>query len=490
MRICLCVLLGAVALSAQEPKPVIPSKAAPGKSQPQPSPPAPEPPATHALTVTPAAAPVPALKVMFQPSLKDAIPGNPVLVYLKTFMEQDMMYANKDVAEEREKLLSMPFDELKTAPMKYSSPLHRYGANNYTNYPRRATRMQPPDWNIVGEMQENGYYTLLPEIQKLRALAAVVALRTRGEIMEGQFDEAVTDITVLLTLAKNLGEHPTYIGTLVGLAIAHMGLDRVEEMIQQAKGPNLYWALSTLPQPLVRQERAMLGDLAMSSIGLRHLSDPTVVWGKKEIQESKEFMSLVGSYDRYPPERRAEIDQWLKSRTKDDEWLKRARLDLVSPDRAAGQLEKFPPEQVVFLAVMSRAAIQQQEALKLAILPFHQVADQVAALEPTPKSGPEETLHLAFGSWVRLPRASQAKCEQRIALLRGVEAVRLYAAAHGGQLPQDLKATGVPVPVDPATGGPIRYELTDGKAIIRGTPPKGMEQDKGWNLVYEVNVRK
>ncbi len=468
MRICLCVLLLAAPLLADDPKPAV---------------------NRVALTVTPAAAPVPALKVMFQPSLKDTIPGNPVLGYLKCFMEQDALYANKDVDEEREKLLTMPFADLKTATLKYSLPLTNYGGGS-SKYARRATRMETPDWNIVGEMQESGYYTLLPEIQKLRTLARVVALKSRGEISEGQFDEAATDITVLFTLAKNLGEHPTYIGTLVGLAVAHMGLDRVEEMIQQPKGPNLYWALSTLPQPLVRQERAMLGDLAMSGIGLPHLNNPAIIWGNKEIQEAKEFASMVGSYDRYPPEKRAEIDQWLTARTKDQEWLKRARLDLVTPARAAGQLEKYPPEQVIFLAVMSRAEVQQHEALKFAVLPFHQVVDQVAALEPTPKSGPEETLHLAFGSWVHRPRAAQAKCELRIALLRGVEAVRMYAAAHGGQLPQDLKATGAPVPIDPATGGPIRYELVEGKAVIRGTPPKGTEADKNWNLVYEVTVRK
>jgi len=468
MRSLLCVLLLAAPLAAAEPKSTV---------------------NRVALTVSPAAAPVPALKVMFQPSMRDTIPGNPVLGYLKCFMEQDNLYANKDVDEERERLLAMPLAELKTAKMTYSTPLADYGGSSTKNA-RRATRMETPDWNIVGEMQESGYNTLLPEIQKLRSLARVVALKTRGEILAGQFDEAAADVTVLMTLAKNLGEHPTYIGTLVGLAVAHMGLDRVVEIIEQPNGPNLYWALSTLPQPLVRQERAMLGDLAMYGIGVRNLTDPAVVWGKTEIQQAKEFIAIYGNFDRYPPEKRAAIDQWLKDRRKDEEWQKRARLDLVSPARAASQLEKYPPEQVVFLAIMSQAEVYHHEALKLAVLPFHQVAGRLAALEPTSKSDPEESLKLALSAWVKIPRAAQARCELRIALLRGVEAVRMYAAAHGGQLPEDLKATGVPVPIDPATGGPIRYELVEGKAVIRGTPPKGYEGDITWNMIYEVTVKK
>ncbi len=55
-------------------------------------------------------------------------------------------------------------------------------------------------------------------------------------------------------------------------------------------------------------------------------------------------------------------------------------------------------------------------------------------------------------------RQAQARIDQRIALLRHVEALRLYAAEHNGTLPAKLADITVPLPVDPITGKPFRYE--------------------------------
>jgi hypothetical protein len=87
-------------------------------------------------------------------------------------------------------------------------------------------------------------------------------------------------------------------------------------------------------------------------------------------------------------------------------------------------------------------------------------------------------------------RRAQGRLEQRIALLRHVEALRLYAAAHDGKLPEKLADVEVPLPVDPFTGKPFRYELQDGTAHLRGTPPKGEEKIAAYNLHYEITIRK
>ena len=186
-RCCFLLLIAALPLRAQEPKP----------SE-----------TIVTITASPAAAPVPALSIMLQPSMLDMIPGNPVLGYLKCFMEQQILFGRSDVLEERQKLLDLPFDDFKKAKSDSWGELRKYGGVAVLNA-RRATRLETPDWNIIQEMQENGYNTLLPEIQKLRDLARVVSLRSRGEIAAGEFDEAIKDITVQLTLGKHLGEHPT-----------------------------------------------------------------------------------------------------------------------------------------------------------------------------------------------------------------------------------------------------------------------------------------
>jgi hypothetical protein len=88
-----------------------------------------------------------------------------------------------------------------------------------------------------------------------------------------------------------------------------------------------------------------------------------------------------------------------------------------------------------------------------------------------------------------LPLA-QGQVDQRIALLRHVEALRLYAAEHDGTLPAKLFEVPVPLPVDPFTGKPFRYEVTGNTAHLRGAPPAGKETDTTFNIHYEVTVRR
>lgn len=79
---------------------------------------------------------------------------------------------------------------------------------------------------------------------------------------------------------------------------------------------------------------------------------------------------------------------------------------------------------------------------------------------------------------------------QRIALLRCVEGLRLYAAGHDGRLPEKLADVPLPLPVDPVTGKPFGYQLDGVTALLRGTSPKGMEKNPAYNVRYEVTIRK
>jgi hypothetical protein len=80
--------------------------------------------------------------------------------------------------------------------------------------------------------------------------------------------------------------------------------------------------------------------------------------------------------------------------------------------------------------------------------------------------------------------------EQRIALLRHIEAIRLYVAEHQGKLPEKLSDITVPLPVDPFTGKPFRYVLDGTTAHLRGNPPRGVESIAVYNLHYEITIRK
>jgi hypothetical protein len=90
---------------------------------------------------------------------------------------------------------------------------------------------------------------------------------------------------------------------------------------------------------------------------------------------------------------------------------------------------------------------------------------------------------------IKVKRA-QARIDQRIALLRHVEALRMYAADNDGKLPTKLDEVKVPLPVDPVTGKPFLYEVSGGTALIKGSPPKGEEQNAAYNVRYAVTIKK
>lgn len=81
-----------------------------------------------------------------------------------------------------------------------------------------------------------------------------------------------------------------------------------------------------------------------------------------------------------------------------------------------------------------------------------------------------------------------ARLARDIAMLRCIEAIRMYAADHGGKLPRSLaEITAVPLPTDPLNGGAFHYELAGGKAILESAiPPDGGPKD---GLRYEITLR-
>src|SRR5439155_17705084 len=75
---------------------------------------------------------------------------------------------------------------------------------------------------------------------------------------------------------------------------------------------------------------------------------------------------------------------------------------------------------------------------------------------------------------------AHARLERRLAGLRAVEAVRLYAAAHGGSPPKTLGEVGVPVPDDPYTLKPFGYAV-DGTTFTLDAPPQNGEPPHAGN---------
>jgi len=80
------------------------------------------------------------------------------------------------------------------------------------------------------------------------------------------------------------------------------------------------------------------------------------------------------------------------------------------------------------------------------------------------------------------------RLRRHYAMLRTIEAIRMYAADHGGELPQSLDdITAVPIPLDPLRGKPFIYQATGSKAVLESPiPPEGRSKD---GRRYEITMR-
>jgi hypothetical protein len=432
------------------------------------------------LTVQPMPAPKPALRYVLLPELKEQNPGNPIHNYLKCFMEQQQFFFNKESVERRSQLLAMPLKELP------AQELQDYGGSALRQADW-AARLDKPDWQILLKLKAEGVYLLLPDVQQLRMLANALKVRFRAEVALGHFDDALRTAKTLFAIARHLGEHPTFIGDLVGIAIANVAIGPLEEMLEQPGCPNLYWALTNLPKPLARLDVGAEGERTWLLADFRDLDDSAPM----SPDQFKKFIAhiepLIGVNEEKVVKPSGGVRAWLDARNKDEGLVSAARRRLVEVGLPEERVARFPADQVLLLDEKRAYEVRRDDLMKLMNVPTWQVE---ALSDPAKEMKALETALFPFEPAISKVRRAQARLEQRIGLLRHVEALRLYAAEHNGRLPATLAEFPVPLPEDPFTGKPFRYEVTGDTAHFRGSPPRGEEKNPSFNIHYEVTIQK
>ena len=447
---------------------------------------------TIALTVSAMAEPRPALRYTLLPELKDMNPGNPIQGYIKCFMEQNHFFFDKTSYQNRDKWLTMP---LKDLPL---DKLRDYGGVAL----RRAddsARLETPDWQILLELKKEGIDLLLPEVQQMRRLAASLKVRFRAEVAAKRFDAAIKSAQTMFALARHLGEHPTLIGDLVGVAIALVAIGPIEEMLQQPDCPNLYWALTDLPKPFIDLRKGMQGERAILQKEFAPFDRGTPLDAAEIDRVLKRLDQLLydtqlesGLSASLPPagewipvieEKRPKPSDLLRERAKDAALVGAARKRVIDMELAEEKAKALPALQILLLDAKNAYEIRRDDEAKWINTPWPKAEAAVSKL-----GKPGEFYEQLVPNTTKIARA-RARLDQRLALLRHVEAIRLYAAAHGGKLPASLADIDVPLPADPFTGKPFRYSVEGKTATLHGTPPRGAEKIAGFNVEYRVTIR-
>ncbi len=405
------------------------------------------------LTVSPKAAPKPALRYQLLPDLREMNPGNPIPAYLKCAIERD--YAGKETVG-RAALREVD----------------------------RAARLDKPDWQILDRLRTEGYTLPLPDVQSMRQLAVGLQERFRSEVARGHIDDSIVTAKTMFAMSRHMSEHPTLIGGLVGIAVGSLAIGPLEEMLEQPDCPNLYWALTDLPSPLVPLAKGMEGERLLIASELRDLDDKAPMTAEEITKLAEHLDRLQGDGKPLKPEDSVKVQ--VARRAKDTALVAAARHRLAEYGIPEERLARFPAAQVILLDARLDCEVRLGESMKLMRLSHW----QIDALTPPGKSTREKALLDIILPALESIRRAESRLDQRIALLRHVEALRMYAAEHHGSFPDQLSEVAVPLPVDPFSGKAFSYERKSDTVVLRGSPPRGGEKNPAYNIRYEITIRK
>ncbi len=329
------------------------------------------------LSVSPAPAPKPALRYTLLPELAEMSPGNPIEGYLKCYLEQYRFVFDEAGFAERTALLSMPLDDLPASDARELSS----GALAQAD---RAARLDNPDWQILQKLKADGIGTLLADVQALRVIARALQVRFRSEVSRGQVGDAMRTAKTMFAMARHWGEHPTLIGVLVGVGCANMALTPLEELLEQPDCPNLYWALTDLPDPFISLRTGMDCERMWLSSLFRDLSRVTLM-------SADQLKSFIATMDRLladsPQKPAGGLATYLAARAKDEQKMRAARMRLVESGLMEANVNAFPPDQVILLDVARECLETFDEIAKTTKFPtlqFEELSERYVAVKQDP----------------------------------------------------------------------------------------------------------
>jgi hypothetical protein len=457
-------------------------------AQPQPGEPIP-------LTLGPAALPSPASAYRLLPDRPDLVPGNAAAIYYRSMASFAENPALLDSINSGQWFVwsQTPLDHLPRGEVlaKLSEQQHLLRDLD------QAARCRDCDWELAGRPE--GLSLLLPEVQKSRAVIPVIVVRARYELAAGHHAEALRGLQAGYAFAYHLGRGPTLVHVLVGAAMAYLLDQELDEIAQQPGAPNLYWALTMLPRPFldpafaIDEERTLLERQwpAVKRLEEGPMSPQQVRAFRQDIARPfrrsgvgpptpAEMLAQLWDHERaYPEARRALIDQGVPAEEVDAMPLLQAvALDAVRCYHRAWD-DYWPWTRV--------PDFEHQPGFHRAYDRLKKAAERVEYLVLFPRSLSPGLEALSPVPLVKIAGAIR-RTDRRFAALRCVEAIRAYAAEHGGRLPPSLKdVTEVPVPLDPATDRPFAYEVHGDKAWLTA-PPLAGNSIPGFRLSYDITL--
>jgi hypothetical protein len=416
----------------------------------------------------------PALKYQLLPPFLERRPGNAAVWWNRLFANWWVfrdLYKEDGPWEKLDKWMQIPIGDPREKEYRAKHPeaTQYLGAGGLYRDMERAARFDSCDWELP--VHEASFASVpLVEAQESRTWGRLLGAKAHLEICEGKYDQAVETLQTGYALARHTAQGQTLIHGLIGSTIAGMMTKQVEQFIQQPDAPNLYWALATLPRPLVDFRPGFDMETTMLYLQFPELKD----LDKKELSAGqwRELLDkVVRLVDQLGPDtaggRPTGQAMTMMSIV---QGYPRAKQYLIEHGRSAAEVEAMPVAQVVLLYEVGFYEEVSDDCTKWMFLPYAEGKAGRDRSDPGLKDAcRREIIPLAS---VLLPpfvaaKEAETRTQWMLVPLRICEALRIYAAAHDGQLPDRLSdISEVPIPLNPYDDRPFQYHRDGNRAVL------------------------
>jgi len=443
------------------------------------------------IRLSPMAEPVPALKFRFWVSPSMRQPGD-IAPLISRALVQFLAHPNRSSLDLQYEKLSELWVERHVRDDSLSSHVSQqrailetiYDAANMETLELRSTQRH----KIGKEVFAN-----LSEILSLRNLARLVQLDGLLAIHERRYEHAIRAIGAGFRLAEfvQCSGDANLINGLVSVAISGITFSLVEELSQQVDAPNLYWALASLPEVLWNQRGWIDGESASMSRILYPLLEPASAsmtssdWKNRLVNSAEVLMANGSQFIDFGESASDESDLSIRASAKLVvgvallAFSDRARTELIDSGITSEQVQRMSASEVVSRNTRLRFERSRDNLVKWSFLQsfgksysdsewqeWRQTLTGAEFVYPSNK---------LIGLLIPLLQAADSaalRCNITHKQLMLHEALRAYAATHGGKLPASLEALHpVPAMPNPESGESFQYErLSDSEALVRRNP--------------------
>jgi hypothetical protein len=442
------------------------------------------------MTVTPAAAPVPSLKYRLVARDVDLKPGNAVPYYYRAMLslEQNKEAVRKKYTEDEITKWESPGSEgqpLRDLPLEKLRDVADMMLGQIGDQLAVATTRRECDWELgIEDMRGVDVVNfILPEFQGTRELARALTVKTRLEIAERHYDDAVATLRQQYRLGHDAAQVPLLVCGLIGVAIDSRSNGALIEFIGNPGSPNMYWALTELAQPPIDLQPAVRFEMEFGPRMFPFIYNAETTdrapdeWNRMFVGALKDFGKAGELWaDAGITQFTDGVGAGVAATGLALVGYPHAKEYLIAHGMDRDKVENMSVGQVIAIYSERNYRRFAEDWEKLWLVPFADMYKMHDKLEKRladahPLGGGEEREIIPLVSLlmpaIQSCRAAQVRLERQVAALRVIEALRLYAAEHDGRLPESLdQITTVPVPLNPATSRPFEYRLNGKLAML------------------------